>query len=167
MTSFNQFTIVYHFGAIINFSLWLRLSWPCRSEEHGMSIAWDPGGGERFFGRSWGRMVTVLARILRIWGSKPEGQEITRNVKNAQDLCHGLPWSMVVQTDLRLRTLVIPPQMDGLIHHVVLTQKRYSNNLKALTLGWTDHHAQEGDDEPTSPVKASAHVKHAISLVQN
>ena len=46
-------------------------------------------------GRSWGRMVTmvtVLARILRIWGSKPDGQEMTRNDKNAQDLCHG-PWS--------------------------------------------------------------------------
>lgn len=82
MTSFNQFTIVYHFGAI-NFSLWLRLSWPCRSEEHGMSIAWDPGRWRFFLRRSWGRMVTVLARILRIWGSKPEG---------GQDLCHG-PWS--------------------------------------------------------------------------
>ena len=48
-----------------------------------MSIAWDPGGGERFFGRSWGRMVTVLARILRIWGSKPEGQEIRRPLPTA------------------------------------------------------------------------------------
>ena len=54
--------------------------------------------------------------------------------------------------DLRLQTLLMPPQMDGLIHDVILvTKKGFSNNLKALNLGWTDHHAHDGEDRPTNP----------------
>ena len=57
------------------------LSWPGRSEEHGMSIAWDPdqnntletpGKGKKKNGHKTG-----LARIFRIWGSKPPISQIS------------------------------------------------------------------------------------------